>query len=258
MKTKLLLATLLCFLPSGSPSAQTVDEIIKKTIDARGGIDKIRAVASERISGRVAFSQGLEGTVVLELERPHKLYSEVTVDGQKVLRAYDGKSAGWTVNPFTENKDVVEMSADELKEMPDESDLDGPLVDYKSKGAQVELVAKENSDGKAVYRLKITTKSGELRSYLIDGATFLTIKWQGTRKVGNELLPWESLLSDYREVQGLKFPFKIDQGSPGTEYKQTLTVDKVEINPKIDQSHFAKPVAGQAATSATGPATSKP
>src|SRR5215472_17605703 len=86
MKTKLLLATLLCFLPSGSLSAQTVDEIIKKTIDARGGIDKIRAVASERISGRVAFSQGLEGTVVLELERPHKLYSEVTVDGQKVLR----------------------------------------------------------------------------------------------------------------------------------------------------------------------------
>jgi len=258
MKTKLLLATLLCFLPSGSPSAQTVDEIIKKTIDARGGIDKIRAVASERISGRVAFSQGLEGTVVLELERPHKLYSEVTVDGQKVLRAYDGKSAGWTVNPFTENKDVVEMSADELKEMPDESDLDGPLVDYKSKGAQVELVGKENPDGKAVYRLKITTKSGEIRSYLIDGATFLTIKWQGTRKVGNELLPWESLLSDYREVQGLKFPFKIDQGSPGTEYKQTLTVDKVEINPKIDQSHFAKPVAGQAATSATGPATSKP
>jgi outer membrane lipoprotein-sorting protein len=258
MKTKLLLASLLCFLPLRFSSAQTVDEIIKKAIDARGGIDKIKAVQSERITGRVAFSHGLEGKVVLELERPHKLYSEITVEGQKVLRAYDGKSAGWTLNPFTENQGVIEMSADELKEMPDESDLDGPLVDYKSKGSQVELVGKGDSDGKAVYRLKITTRSGEVRSYLIDGGTFLTTKWEGTRKVGNELLPWESLLSDYREVQGLKFPFKIDQGSPGTEYKQTLTVDKVEINPKIDQSHFAKPVAGQAATSATGPATSKP
>ncbi len=185
MKTKLLLAALLCCVPLGSSSAQTVDEIIKKAIDARGGIDKIKAVESERITGRVAFSQGIEGTVVLELERPHKLYSEITVEGQKVLRAYDGKSAGWTVNPFTENKDVVVMSADELKEMPDESDVDGPLVDYKSKGSQVELVGKEDWDGKAVYRLKITTRSGEVRSYLIDGGTFLTTKWVGTRKVNS-------------------------------------------------------------------------
>src|SRR5205085_12232194 len=110
MKTKFVLAALLCFLPLRLCPAQTVDEIIKKAIEARGGIDKIKAVESERITGRVAFSQGLEGTVVLELERPHKLYSEITVEGQKVLRAYDGKSAGWTVNPFTENKGVVEMS----------------------------------------------------------------------------------------------------------------------------------------------------
>src|SRR2546430_725014 len=246
MKIKLLLATFLCFLPWSSPSAQTIDEIIKKAIEARGGIDKIKAVESERITGRVAFSQGLEGTVVLELERPHKLYSEITVEGQKVLRAYDGKSAGWTVNPFTENKGVVEMSADELKDMPDESDLDGPLVDYKTKGSQVELAGKEDASGKTVYRLKITGKSGEVRSYLIDGSTFLTTKWEGIRKVGDQDLPWECTLSDYREVQGLKFPFRIDQGSLGTEYKQTLSIEKVEINPKIDESHFAKPAVSKA------------
>jgi outer membrane lipoprotein-sorting protein len=256
MKTKLLLATFLCFLPLHFSLAQTLDEIIRKATDARGGIDKIKAVQSERITGRVTFSQGFEGTLVLELQRPHKLYSEITVEGQKVVRVYDGKSAGWTVNPFTENKDVVEMSADELKEMPDETDLDGPLVDYKIKGSQAELVGKEDVQGKAVYRLKITSKSGEVRSYLIDGATFLTTKWEGIRKVGDQNLPWECTLSDYREVQGLKFPFKIDQGSPGTEYNQTLTVEKVEINPKIDESHFAKP-AELKAPAATAPSGSQ-
>jgi hypothetical protein len=65
-------------------------------------------------------------------------------------------------------------------------------------------------------------------------------------------LPWECTLSDYREVEGLKFPFKIDQGSPGTEYRQTLTVEKIEINPKIDESHFGKPAAPEA-SSATAP-----
>ncbi len=258
MKTNLLLATFLCLLPLHFSPAQTLDEIIKKAIDARGGMDKIKAVQSERITGRITFSQGIEGTLVLELKRPHKLYSEITVKGEKVLRVYDRKSGGWTVNPFSDNKNVLEMPADELKEMPDESDLDGPLVDYKTKGSQVELAGKEDAEGKAVYRLKITSKSGEVRSYLIDGSTYLTTKWEEVRKVVDQELPWECVLSDYREVQGLKFPFKIDQGSPGTEYKQTLTIDKIEINPKIDESHFAKPAASKAPAATAPPAASKP
>jgi len=260
MRTKLVVAVFLCVLPLRSPRAQTLDEIVKKAIDARGGIEKIKAVQSERITGRISFAQGIEGTLILELKRPHKLYSEISVEEQKVLRVYDGKSAGWTVNPFTGNNEVVEMSAKELRDMPDESDGDGPLVDYKAKGSQVELVRKEDAGGKPVYRLKITGKSGDVRSYLIDAATFLTTRWEGTRKVADQDLPWECNLSDYREVQGLKFPFKIDQGSPGTEYRQTLTVEKVEINPKMDDAHFAKPVAPAArkAAAARETAGSKP
>ena len=246
MKTKVLLAAFLCALPLRSVSAQTLDEIVKKAIEARGGIEKIKAVQSERITGHISLAQGIEGSLILELKRPHKLYSEISVEGEKVLRVYDGKSAGWTVNPFAENKDVTEMSAEELKGMPDESDGDGPLVDYKAKGSKVELVGKEEAEGKPVYRLKITSKSGEVRSYLINGTTFLTTKWEGVRKVADQDLPWECALSDYRDVQGLKFPFKIDQGSPGTEYRQTLTVERVEINPKIDESHFSKPPAPEA------------
>jgi hypothetical protein len=252
MKTKLLFAAFLYVLPLRSAPAQTLDEIVKKAIDARGGIEKIKAVESERITGTFN-AQGVEGALVLELERPHKLYSEITVEGQKVLRAYDGKSGGWTLNPFMENKDVLEMSAEELKGMPEESDTDGPLVDYKAKGSKLELVGKEGSGGKTVYRLKITSKSGEVRSYLIDSGTFLTTKWEGIRRVQDQDMPWECTLSDYRAVEGLKFPFKIDQGSPGTEYRQTLTVEKVEINPKIDESHFAKPAAAEAPKAAASP-----
>lgn len=222
-------------------AAQTADEIVKKALDARGGINKIKAVQSERISGKVSFSRGLEGTVVLELKRAHKLHSEITVEGQKILRVYDGRSAGWTVNPFEENKDVQAMSAEELKGMPDEADLDGPLVDYKAKGTQIELMGKEDLDGKPVYRLKLANKNGDVRSYLIDASTFLTAKWEGIRKIGDKELPWECSLSDYREIEGLKYPFKIDQGSPGTDFQQTLTIEKIEIDAQIDESRFAKP-----------------
>ena len=246
MKTKLFFVVLLCLLPPRL-AAQTTDEVIKKALEARGGIDKIKAVQSERITGHVAFpQQGFEGALILELKRPHKLYSEVTVDGRKLLRAYDGKSAGWTFNPFADSKNVQPMPDDELKEMPEEADQDGPLVDYKAKGSQIELVGKEDLDGKAVYHLKITDKKGEVRSYFLDASTFLTVKWTGTRKIEDRILPWECALSDYREVEGLKFPFKIDQGSQGTEFRQTLTIEKLELNPRMDESHFAKPVPAQA------------
>jgi len=254
MKTRLLVAAFLCLSPLRL-HAQTADDIVKKMVEARGGIDKIKAVQSERITGRVAFPQGFEGALILELKRPHKLYSEITVQGHKILRAYDGKSAGWVVDPFGENKEVQPMPEEELRGMPDEADPDGPIVDYKAKGSQIEFAGKEDLDGKAVYHLKITDRHGEVRSYFLDASTFLTVKWTSLRKIDNQMLPWECALSDYREIGGLKFPFKIDQGSPGTDFRQTLTIEKVELNPSIEESHFAKPVLPQAAAT---PASSTP
>lgn len=249
MKTRVLLVAL-CFLP-GALRAQTADEIVKKAMDARGGLEKIKAVQSERISGRVSLSQGIEGTVVLELARPHKLHSEIIVGGLKIVRVFDGKSEGWTINPFGQNKDVQPMSNEDLKDTPEEADLEGPLVEYKAKGAQIELAGKEELNGKPAYRLKLTSKSGDVRFYFIDASTFLTVKWLGVRKIEDQPMPWESNLSDYREVSGLKFPFKIDQGSPGTPFQQSLTIEKVEVNPKIEDSHFAKPAAPAAAAPTT-------
>jgi hypothetical protein len=51
----------------------------------------------------------------------------------------------------------------------------------------------------------------------------------------------------------LKYPFRIDQGSPGTEIKQNLVTDKIEINPKIDDAVFNKPAQPPAPPAETTP-----
>ena len=242
MKSVLLSSALLLFLPCTLP-AQTADEIVKKVIEARGGLAKIKAVQSERISGRVAFGQGADGTFVVELKRPLKMHVEITIDGQRIIRVFDGKSSGWMINPFSEVKDPQPLSAEDLKSISDESDFDGPLVDAKSKGNTFEFVGKEKLDDKPVYRLKLTNKSGEVRFYVFDASTYLLTKWEGTRINGEQEVPWESYFSDYRDVQGLKYAFRIDQGSPGTDIRQTLTAEKIEIDPKLEDSRFAKPSA---------------
>src|SRR5258708_17351674 len=257
MRTSFFAITLLLFMPA-AVAAQTADEIVKKTLDARGGIEKIKAVQSERISGHVSFTQGMEGTFVVELKRPLKMHVEISVDGQKFIRIYDGKSSGWMINPFAETKDVQPLPPEDLKNISDESDFDGPLVDYKAKGNQIELVGKEKLDDKPVYRLKLTNKNGDVRSYFIDASSFLLLKWDGGRKTGDQELPWESFFSDFREIQGLKFPFRIDQGSPGRDIKQTLNAEKIEINPPSDDSPLGKPAPPDAPAVPATPASPAP
>ncbi len=257
MKSKTLLIAVLFLFPVAA-GAQTADEIVNKAVAARGGADKIKAVQSERVTGRITFTGGLEGTFVLELKRPRKMHIEISIEGQKVIRVYDGKSAGWMVNPFAENKDVQPMSAEDLRSIADESDFDGPLVDYKAKGSQIELAGKEELEGKPVYRLKLTNKNGDVRFYLFDASSFFVLKWEGFRKVEDKEFPWESFFSDFRDVQGLKYPFKIEQGSPGTEIRQNLVTEKIEINVQIDDAHFAKPAPPEAPAPPASPAPASP
>src|ERR1700680_4220766 len=255
MNIKSLCFAVVLFLPL-SVAAQTADEIVNKVLAARGGAARIKAVHSQRISGTINFGPGADGPFLVELERPGKMHIEVTVQGHTLVRRYDGKSTGWILNPFVENKAVTPMSAEDISNISDESDFDGPLVDYKQKGNLIALVGKKDVDGKPAYRLKLTNKKGEMRSYVFDAETFRLIKWEGTRKVGDKEVPWESVFHDYRDVDGLQFAFEIDSDAPGTGQAQKIIADKIEVDPQIDESHFGKPIAPAPAPAAQAPGES--
>ena len=240
MKIKSLSLAVLCLLPLPA-EAQTADDIVGKYLDARGGIDKIKAVQSERVSGHISFAPGVEGPFLLEFKRPLKLRMEATIQDHSLIRVYDGKSAGWVINPFDEEKGVQPMSADDLSTISDESDFDGPLVDYKAKGNQVALTGKDEIDGQPVYKLKLTRKNGDARTYYVDSSSFLVLKWEGATRAGGKEIPIQNFLHDYREVGGLRFPFEIDTGFPETPQQRKFIIEKVELNPQIDDAHFAKP-----------------
>jgi len=222
-------------------SAQTADEIVAKSIAARGGMEKLKAVQSQRISGTITFGPGVDGPFVIELKRPLKLHMEVTLGGQTLVRSYDGKSAGWTINPFAEDRTPQPMTAEDLKNIDDEADFDGPLVDYKSKGNHIELAGKGDVEGKATYKIKLTRKTGEARTYYIDTTTFHVLKWDGTTRVEDKEIPVENFLRDYREVDGLQFPFEIDSDSPASPQERKILIDKIELDPKIEEARFGKP-----------------
>lgn len=221
--------------------AQNVDEIIAKCTEARGGLKKIKAVQSERLTGHISFGPDTQGTLLLEVKRPGKIREELTIGDKTMIRTSNGKE-GWIIDPFAETSEAQPLPADEMSNMAQKADIDRPLVEYKAKGNQVELVAKESVDGKDAFKLKITLKDGQVRYDYIGASTFLELKWQGVVKRNGEEFEAESYFRDYRNVEGIMIPFEIDTEIPGNPVHQKITFDNIEFNPTIEDARFEKPV----------------
>ena len=233
-----LLALLLMALPV---SAQSVDDVINNYITARGGLEKIKSVKTERVAGTISFGPDADGPFVVQRKRPLKMHMEITLNGQTLIRVFDGKAAGWIYNPFTPNASVKPMSDAELNNIFEEADFDGPFVDYKEKGNKIEYAGKDEIQGNPAYKLKLTSKDGDVSYFYFDVSTALLLKWEGNRKINEKDVPWESFFHDFREVNGLKYPFLVESDAPGTDQTQRITASKIEVNLPLDDSLFEKP-----------------
>ncbi|HVM91407.1 MAG TPA: hypothetical protein VMT67_01275 [Terriglobales bacterium] len=237
--------------------AQTVDEIIAKNIQARGGMDKLKSVKSVKTTATMTIGPGMEAPLTLIQKRPEMARMEFVVQGLTGIQAYDGSKA-WQVMPFMGKKDPELMSGDETKEIEETADLDGPLVDYKAKGHKVELMGKEKIEGTDAYKLKLTLKNGDVQTDYIDADSFLVIKEDTTRTVRGSEQDVESSIGDYKEVDGIVFPFAIESGMKGTDQKQKITISKIELNVPADDSQFKMPPPAPATPAAPAAAPGAP
>lgn len=241
MKKTLALSFCAAVLLALSASAQTADELITKNIKARGGLDKMKAVQSMKLTGTMKMGP-MEAPFTVLKKRPENVRIEFTIQGMTGVQAYDG-STGWSIMPFMGKKDPERMSADALKDFKDEADFDGPTVDYKTKGNKVELLGKEDVQGTPAYKLKVTTKEGNETTVYLDSETYLDIKAVSKHKIQGQELEEETILGDYKDVGGLLFPFTIESHVKGhDEMARTIVVDKVELNPPaVDTAVFHMP-----------------
>lgn len=246
---KLACGVLVCAGAAAPAAAQTVDEIVAKHVAARGGLDKLKAVQSMRISGKMLMGPGIEVPVTIELKRPRKMRMEMVFQGMTGIQAYDGTS-GWQLLPFSGRKDPEPMSPDDTKEAEEQADIDGPLVEWKEKGHTVELVGKEPVEGADAYKLKVTLKSGDVRYVWLDAEYFLELRSEGKRMIRGSEMETESSYGDYKEVEGLLFPFAIEGGAKGQPHRQKVTVERIELNPAIEDGRFVQPPAAPAAPAA--------
>lgn len=240
-----LAAALLLSLPAMAADL-TVDEILARNIEAKGGKDKLSALKSVRFSGKMALGGGMEAPFTMTKARPQQMRLEFTIQGMTGIQAYDG-ATGWTVMPFMGKKDPEVMSEEMLKQVKDEADFDGPLMDYAAKGNKVELVGQEDVEGTPAWKLKVTSKEGNETFLLLDADSFLEIKAAAKRKVQGQEVEGETTFGNYQEVDGLLFPHSIEMKAKGAPAGQTITIEKIELNPTLAAEAFTMPKAAAAA-----------
>ena len=257
--------------------------IVDKNITARGGLQAWRAVQTMSMEGKMGAGGNQRSTLsvptagrkgdqtilpqrptqevqlpfVMEMKRPRKMRIELKFNGQTAIQVFDGTN-GWKLRPFLNRRVVEPYTTDEMKSESLLSDLDGPLVDYAVKGTKIEFDGVEKVEDRDTYKLKLTMKSGQSIHVWIDAQTFLETKIEGQpRRLDGIYHPVEVYYRDYRPVNGLQIPFlmetkvlRLAQGSamlrdPSVP-PERITIDKVVVNPNLEESRFSKPDSGMA------------
>jgi outer membrane lipoprotein-sorting protein len=241
MRSRSILSLAIALLCAVSLQAAdlTVDDILAKNAEAKGGIDKLRALNAIKFTGKISLGGGMEAPVTLTKKRPELMRMDFTIQGMTGTQAYDG-AAGWMLMPFMGKKEAEPMTGDMLKEVKDMADFDGPFIDYAKKGYKIELLGKADVEGTSAYKLKMVRDGQETMVY-IDAESFLDIKTEAKRKIQGQEVEAETVLGNYQEFGGLLFPMSIEMKPKGAPAGQNITLEKVELNPTIGDDIFKMP-----------------
>lgn len=265
--------------PAAAPRLST-QEIVDKYVAARGGLPAWHALQSISYNGKMQVGYGnsaarssqyvsnavlsqkaqerkirqqiAEGKpqapqvqlpFVLEMKRPNKSRVEIEFEGKTAVQVYDGQS-GWLLRPYLNRNDWEPFSPDQTRMQAAEPGLDGLLLDSASQGTKVDVESVEPVEGHSAYKLKLTLKSGEVRHVWIDTKSFLDVKVEGTpRRMDGRIHTVWVYQRDFRSVQGVTVPFVLETAVDGYPDRHQMVIEKVALNPKLDDAVFAKPKA---------------
>jgi hypothetical protein len=220
---------------------ETVDTLVAKNTEAKGGAQALAAVTSLRLQGKMVVNNGkLELGYIQIKKKPGAVREETTLQGMTRIDAYDG-TQGWKITPFGGRKDPEKVSVDEAKALVEDAEIDGPLIDWKEKGSTVEYLGTEDVDGTLAHKLRVVRKNGDINYVYLDPDHFLEIRVITQRMENGAQVENETDLGDYEKINGVFFPFSIEGGPKGTTDKQKIVFEKAEANTPVDETIFKFP-----------------
>jgi hypothetical protein len=248
MAASLLLASAGSALALAPPemTGLTAAQIVERNAQARGGGPAWRRIESMAWTGYAENSNtaGRHVPFLLEQKRPGKTRFEVVEpSGMKAIRAYDG-SIGWKQRPAAAGPpEVTPYADDELSFARGAQVIEGPLMDYAARGAAISLSGIDAIDGRMAYVLAARLPSGGLNRVWVDAGSFLELRHDREfHDAAGHVSVATVRYRDYHAFEGLQLPIVIETGGGGQPVNR-LVIERVALNPPIDDSAFKRPEA---------------
>ena len=229
---KIIIAVNVLVLSIGTLSAQSVDEIVTKNLNATGGVAKLQGVKSVITESNIKV-QGLEIENLTTVLVGKAIRSDSKIMGNNMVQAFDGTTP-WAITPIIMggNGEPQVMPEEMAKSVISQKDP-FPLLDYVKKGTRVELLAAEKIKDKDAYHLRIYPKDGAESEIWIDATTGLISKLK-TMQNGQEV---EVFFLNYTESEGINFAMGMEILSPIAGII-SINTKTVKLNTTIDEAIF--------------------
>ncbi|GAA4826396.1 hypothetical protein GCM10011365_07300 [Marinicella pacifica] len=241
MKSKLLAVVLLISVSWVAQSEMTLDSVLADYIEAKGGMEVIKGTKTIKTTGKMTMG-AMEAPFTFIFKSPNKIYTTFELQGMKGIQAFDGEK-GWQVMPFMGKTEPVAMSEDELKQIKEQADLEGPLVDHESKGIQLELIGNTEIEGTPVIEIKATKPSGDVVTVFLDKEYMIEVMTRTKMNMMGQEVEAETYFSDYKEVGESGYPMAHAMSvKMNGSVVQNLTFEDVALNVDVDDSLFQMPV----------------
>ncbi len=245
--------------PSSAAAADlTVDEVIAKHIEARGGLDAWGKIASLKATGSfTGFSKVSPFTLHRErggaaprrganasesfLGANAKYHFDHVLDGKPITIGYDGETAWW-INLWYRVPWAQKIVGHDLKVFMQDVDFESPFFHYQDKGYQVELLGDGELDGQKALKLRLTRTDESVETWYLDPETYLELGYDAEGSDFGRPMPQRAFFDDFREVDGVIVPHFIEKQWYTRD--RIMEIEQIETNLEIDDDLFRFPLPG--------------
>lgn len=214
---------------SGNHKKITAEKIIENYLTALGGRNELNKINNRKIflTGKV---QNVKVKMVVYQKEPNKYYQKVSLGNTVQKTIFDGKKGFVIIDD-----NVTELLDDDLEKLKFEAVMQLlPLLDAYN--VKADFITEKIINGKKCYKIILTFPSGMKWTQFYDAETSLKIKELKPVAAPEDTIIQETFFDDYREIEGIKYPFNIKQNLGIFNYE--FTVDSIKINTGLSDRNF--------------------
>jgi thiol-disulfide isomerase/thioredoxin len=207
----------------------TLDAVLAKYVAAIGGRDAQRRITSRVSKARVDVpGVSFGGKLEVYAKAPNKSLTVMNVEPVGLIKeGFDGRT-GWSLN----SNGSIHNEVDRTALIDADFYWETKLTELY---ARLRLVGKVKEGFRQVYLVEAVPKGGAAENLYFDVESGLLVRRDLTR----DSVRAEVYFSDWRDVDGVKLPFKITQAMSNVKY--VITFEDVKQNVPVDDALFRRP-----------------